>query len=258
MAAASHPDQNMCGIVGIVAANGTVDPRVLQRMNDLVAHRGPDGEGFLLASGDWHRLRYSFQRRAGDDTIEDSPVRVGLGHRRLAILDLSDRGLQPMSTPDGRTWVVFNGEIYNHRELRSLLESEGHRFATRTDTEVLLKAYVEWGEDCVDRLDGMFAFAIWDDANARLFCARDRLGIKPFYYCDAGRALRIRVGDQGAPGVPAMPARGRRPCRRRLPRARKLRLRRAHAVPRRSRASGRTYPDGRRDRPHVDPPLLDS
>jgi asparagine synthase (glutamine-hydrolysing) len=172
----------MCGIVGIVAANGTVDPFVLQRMNDLVAHRGPDGERFLLASGDWGQLRYSFQRRADDDATRDSPVRVGLGHRRLAILDLSDRGLQPMCTPDGRTWIIFNGEIYNHREIRSLLESAGHRFATRTDTEVLLKAYVEWGENCVHRIDGMFAFAIWDDANTRLFCARDRLGIKPFYY----------------------------------------------------------------------------
>ena len=121
----------MCGIVGIVAANGRVDPRVLQRMNDLVAHRGPDGEGFLLASGDWDRLRYSFQRRADDGATRDSPVRVGLGHRRLAILDLSDRGLQPMCTPDGRTWIVFNGEIYNHREIRSLLESAGHRFTTQ-------------------------------------------------------------------------------------------------------------------------------
>ena len=113
----------MCGIVGIVASNGTVDPGVLQRMNDLVAHRGPDGEGFLLASGDWDRLRYSLQRRAGDAARGDAPVRVGLGHRRLAILDLSDRGLQPMCTPDGRTWIVFNGEIYNHQEIRSLLES---------------------------------------------------------------------------------------------------------------------------------------
>ncbi|MEO8256951.1 MAG: asparagine synthase (glutamine-hydrolyzing) [Acidobacteriota bacterium] len=175
----------MCGIVGIVTANGTVDPDVLQRMNDRVEHRGPDGEGFLLASGDWDRLRYSFQRRASQAASGDAPVRVGLGHRRLAILDLSDRGLQPMCTPDRRTWIVFNGEIYNHRQLRSLLESAGHEFATRTDTEVLLKAYVEWGEDCIDRLDGMFALAIWDDTRRRLFCARDRLGIKPFYYATA-------------------------------------------------------------------------
>jgi asparagine synthase (glutamine-hydrolysing) len=171
----------MCGIVGIVATTGRVDPGVLQRMNDLVAHRGPDGEAFLLASGDWDRLGYSFQRRA-DAAPDDRSIRVGLGHRRLAILDLSDRGLQPMCTDDQRTGVVFNGEIYNHREVRSTLESTGHVFRTRTDTEVLLHAYVEWGEDSLNRLDGMFAFAVWDDANRRLFCARDRLGIKPFYY----------------------------------------------------------------------------
>jgi asparagine synthase (glutamine-hydrolysing) len=171
----------MCGIVGIVSANDRVHLPVLQRMNDSLAHRGPDGEGFVLASGEWTQLRYSFQRRA-EETLSDAPVRVGLGHRRLAILDLSDRGLQPMSTADGGTWIVFNGEIYNHLEIKSLLESKGHVFSTRTDTEVLLNAYREWGEDCLGRLDGMFAFAVWDGANRRLFCARDRLGIKPFYY----------------------------------------------------------------------------
>jgi asparagine synthase (glutamine-hydrolysing) len=171
----------MCGIVGIVASRDRVDPPVLQRMNDSLAHRGPDGEGLVFASGYWTRLRYSFQRRA-EAVLGDMPVRVGLGHRRLAILDLSDRGLQPMSTEDGKTWIVFNGEIYNHLEIRRVLESQGHVFRTRTDTEVLLKAYGQWGEDCLARLDGMFAFAVWDDANARLFCARDRLGIKPFYY----------------------------------------------------------------------------
>src|SRR5689334_4216932 len=137
----------MCGIVGMVAARGSVDPSVLQRMNDLVAHRGPDGEGFLLASGEWGKLAYSRQRRAGGDgdAMPQAPVRVGLGHRRLAILDLSDRGLQPMCTRDRRTWIIFNGEIYNHREIRTRLESAGYRFDTTTDTEVLLNAYVEWG-----------------------------------------------------------------------------------------------------------------
>jgi len=173
----------MCGIVGILASNGTVDLHVLQEMNDLLAHRGPDGAAFLLASGGQGRqFHYSFQRRADDTVARKFPVHVGLGHRRLAILDLSDRGVQPMCARDGRTWITFNGEIYNHRTLRSELETAGHTFVTRTDTEVLLNAYVEWKEDCVERLDGMFAFAIWDDTNARLFCARDRLGIKPFYY----------------------------------------------------------------------------
>src|SRR5712664_2317548 len=103
-------------------------------------------------------------------------------HRRLAILDLSDRGLQPMSAGDDKCWIVFNGEIYNHRELRTELEGRGYAFGTRTDTEVLLQAYREWGEDCLGRLQGMYAFAIWDGASGRLFAARDRLGIKPFYY----------------------------------------------------------------------------
>lgn len=140
----------------------------------------------MHASGGWGQLRYSFQRRANNVPC-DLPIRIGLGHRRLAILDLSDRGLQPMCTDDGRTWIVFNGEIYNHQEIRLALESKGHVFTTRTDTEVLLKAYVEWGEECLARLDGMFAFAVWDDANERLFCARDRFGIKPFYYAQPDR-----------------------------------------------------------------------
>ncbi len=172
----------MCGIAGVVALDGGfVDPRVLQRMNDLLSHRGPDGEGFMLATGSQTSLCYSRAPRA-DTWAADSPVRVGLGHRRLAILDLSDRGAQPMRTTDGRTWIVFNGEIYNHVEVRSTLASRGHVFQTRTDTEVLLNAYVEWGEDCLARLEGMYAFAIWDGSRGHLFCARDRLGIKPFYY----------------------------------------------------------------------------
>jgi asparagine synthase (glutamine-hydrolysing) len=176
----------MCGIVGILAATGdAVDPKALQRMNDLLAHRGPDGEGFLLATGAWGRLRHAFVRRA-DSACVDSAVRLGLGHRRLAILDLSDRGLQPMRVESDRAWIVFNGEIYNHVELRSVLEARGYVFTTRTDTEVLLNAYLEWGEACLDHLEGMFAFAIWDDAAGRLFCARDRLGIKPFYYARPG------------------------------------------------------------------------
>jgi asparagine synthase (glutamine-hydrolysing) len=170
----------MCGITGIVATEGVVSPPVLQRMTDLLAHRGPDGAGFMVAAGSWGHLHHSFRDRAGTSLTDT--IRVALGHRRLAILDLSDRGLQPMGIPDGRTWVVFNGEIYNYRELRSSLQSRGHVFRTRTDTEVVLRAYMEWGEACLAQFDGMFAFAVWDDTRARLFCARDRLGIKPFYY----------------------------------------------------------------------------
>jgi len=176
----------MCGITGLLSLHGTpVDPAVLQRMTDRQAHRGPDGEGFLLGwtgeKGFAHKLVAHTRQWDGR-----APVRLALGHRRLAILDLSDRGLQPMSAGDGKCWIVFNGEIYNHRELRTELEGRGYAFGTRTDTEVLLQAYREWGEDCLGRLQGMYAFAIWDGASGRLFAARDRLGIKPFYYATPG------------------------------------------------------------------------
>ncbi len=176
----------MCGITGLLSLQGApIDPSVLQRMTDRQAHRGPDGEGFLLGwdtdSGFAHKLLPHTGQWDGR-----APVRLALGHRRLAILDLSDRGLQPMSAGEGKCWIVFNGEIYNHRELRTELEGRGYAFGTRTDTEVLLQAYREWGEDCLARLQGMYAFAIWDAARGRLFAARDRLGIKPFYYATPG------------------------------------------------------------------------
>jgi asparagine synthase (glutamine-hydrolysing) len=172
----------MCGITGIVSVGGgPVEPAVLQRMNDLQAHRGPDGEGFLLACIEAGSFQHAFVNKALQ-WHSGSTARVGLGHRRLAIIDLSERGAQPMSTVDGSTWIVFNGEIYNFQKLRSELEKEGYRFKSMTDTEVLLHAYLHWGEDCLDHLEGMYAFAIWDGRIGRLFCARDRLGIKPFYY----------------------------------------------------------------------------
>ena len=127
-------------------------------MCDLLAHRGPDGAG----------------------TWVEGPV--GLGHRRLAIIDLSESGRQPMQAAEGRTWITFNGEIYNFLELRSRLAQRGHRFRTQTDTEVLLAAYREYGVECVKHLRGMFAFAIWDESVRRLFLARDRVGKKPLHY----------------------------------------------------------------------------
>jgi len=198
----------MCGITGVLSLNGTpVDPAVLQRMTDRQAHRGPDGEGFLLGwdgeGGFAHKLvphTRQWDRRA--------PVRVALGHRRLAILDLSDRGLQPMRTGDGNCWIVFNGEIYNHRELRTELQERGYAFGTRTDTEVLLQAYREWGEDCLARLQGMYAFAIWDGTRGCLFAARDRLGIKPFYYATPGGIFAFASEMKAllvCPGLEAVP-----------------------------------------------------
>jgi asparagine synthase (glutamine-hydrolysing) len=135
-------------------------------MAQCLDHRGPDGAGSYAGDG------------------------AALGFRRLAIIDLRDVGNQPFASPDGRLQLVFNGEIYNYRELRAELEGRGHRFRTATDTEVLLAAYTEWGTGCLDRLVGMWAFAIWDTVEQRLFAARDRFGIKPFYYrWDAGRLV---------------------------------------------------------------------
>jgi asparagine synthase (glutamine-hydrolysing) len=145
----------MCGIWFSVGF--TPDPAHI----DIVSHRGPDGQGWRV-----------FDSAAGP---------VALGHRRLSIIDLSDAGLQPMPYADGRYWVVFNGEIYNYLELRDELSGLGHRFTTRSDTEVLLAAYAQWGEAALDRLVGMFAFVLWDDVSQTLFAARDRFGIKPLY-----------------------------------------------------------------------------
>ena len=149
----------MCGICGIFNLNGEpVSPVNLRKMTDAVAYRGPDGEGFYIDSF------------------------VGLGHRRLAIIDLSPAGHQPMLTKDGSFSLVYNGEIYNFQELRIELESLGHQFRSRTDSEVVLHGYAEWGPECVNRFNGMFAFGIWDKTRQELFLARDRYGIKPLYY----------------------------------------------------------------------------
>jgi asparagine synthase (glutamine-hydrolysing) len=149
----------MCGIAGIVYHNQerAVDPADLQRMCHSLIHRGPDDEGFHI------------DRNAG------------IGMRRLKVIDLAT-GHQPISNEDGRLWIVFNGEIYNYPVLRKELEERGHRFSTHTDTETILHAYEEYGEDCVTRLNGMFAFAIWDRHQRKLFLSRDRLGVKPLYY----------------------------------------------------------------------------
>lgn len=149
----------MCGIAGIFNLNGEpVSSVLLRKMTDAIAHRGPDGEGFYTDSF------------------------IGLGHRRLAIIDLSPAGHQPMVTPDGQYAITYNGEIYNFQELRKELEGLKCQFRSRTDTEVVLHAYTQWGPACVDRFNGMFAFAIWDKNRQELFLARDRYGIKPLYY----------------------------------------------------------------------------
>src|SRR3990172_6582565 len=156
----------MCGIAGRVnfLSGAPVDPVHIRGMCELLAHRGPDGEG----------------------TYVDGPV--GLGHRRLAIIDLSSAARQPMGNEDGTAWIVFNGEIYNFQELRQGLE-EGHRFRSQSDTEVILHLYEEEGVKCLDRLRGMFAFAIWDARERTLFIARDRLGKKSLYHLVDGDGI---------------------------------------------------------------------
>jgi asparagine synthase (glutamine-hydrolysing) len=151
----------MCGIAGIA---GRPDAGLVERMTRTLAHRGPDDEGFY---NDSH---------------------VSLGHRRLSIIDLGT-GHQPMNSADGALWIVFNGEIYNFLELRRELEAQGQTFRTRSDTEVILAAYAVWGEDCVARLQGMFAFALWDTRTRAMLLARDQAGVKPLYYARAGEAL---------------------------------------------------------------------
>ena len=157
----------MCGIAGFAGAGSRRD---IETMTRALAHRGPDGEGFYA----------------------DASAPVFLGHRRLAILDLAT-GDQPMWSADGETGIVFNGEIYNHLELRADLTRRGHRFRTdHSDTEVLIHGYREWGEELPGRLNGMFAFAIYDRVRRHLFLARDRFGEKPLYYAAARRFLCLR------------------------------------------------------------------
>jgi asparagine synthase (glutamine-hydrolysing) len=156
----------VCGIAGIFNLDGQpVSPVDLRRMTDAIAHRGPDGEGHF---------------------VEGS---LGLGHRRLAIIDLTSAADQPMSTADGRFVMSYNGEVYNFREIRAELKKLGHQFRSRSDTEVVLEAWGEWGSDALKRFNGMFAFAIWDKRHKELFLVRDRYGIKPIYYTQVGNTF---------------------------------------------------------------------
>src|SRR6202000_1632776 len=149
----------MCGIAGILSANAeNITPLRLQQMTAVLGHRGPDGEAIWISPGGI----------------------AGFGHRRLAILDLSPAGAQPMHYL-GRYTILHNGELYNYLELRSLLQSRGYTFTTRTDTEVIVAAYDHYGPDCLQHFDGMFAFSIWDETSQRLFLARDRFGEKPLF-----------------------------------------------------------------------------
>lgn len=184
----------MCGISGIVNING-IRPENIKAMTDIICHRGPDGEGFAFFGND-----KPIALAGGKDTneavwtahIEYSPIAdiddihepslVAFGHRRLSIIDLSPAGHQPMCYAGARYWITYNGEIYNYKELREELTTLGHSFHSKTDTEVILAAYAQWGKDCLERFNGMWAFAIYDSLKKEIFLSRDRFGIKPLYY----------------------------------------------------------------------------
>ena len=164
----------MCGICGKISLNGAMSENLIHKMCEVLKHRGPDSEGVEI-------FNHHNPNRAGDLR---SPTRfsVGLGHRRLSVIDLSPAGHQPMSNEDGSIWLVMNGEVYNFPELRESLEKKGHVFKSHTDTEVIIHLYEEKGIDCLNDLRGPFVFAIWDTNKQRLFIARDRIGKKPLFY----------------------------------------------------------------------------
>lgn len=180
----------MCGFCGVINIDGEpVDVQLLREMTELISHRGPDDEGYLLINSLSNKIVSCY----GDDTVASlkkqlQPLQnlitgnVGMGFRRLAIIDLSDNAHQPMLDKETETAIVFNGEIYNYLELRNVLKGLGHTFCTSSDTEVILKAYCQWELDCVNYFNGMWAFVIWDNKRNRIFCCRDRFGVKPFYY----------------------------------------------------------------------------
>ena len=147
----------MCGISGIVTLHSLSSADHVRRMVDVLSHRGPDGSDVWSSSN------------------------CCLGHCRLSIIDVAG-GKQPMSNEDRTVWITYNGEIYNHRSIRHDLEQLGHRYRTNCDTETIVHAYEQWGADCLNRFQGMFSFAVWDTKNNSLFVARDRMGIKPFYF----------------------------------------------------------------------------
>jgi asparagine synthase (glutamine-hydrolysing) len=179
----------MCGITGLIHLDGApVSPQILQRMTDAIAHRGPDGEGHWIEGN------------------------VGFGHRRLAIIDLSPAGHQPMVSADHRYLLVYNGEVYNYRELRAELEAKGSWFRSKTDSEVVLNALAEWGTDALRRFNGMFALALWDRRERSLLLARDRYGIKPLYVARQGKLFAFGSEQKAIMANPAFERRLDRPA----------------------------------------------
>ncbi len=196
----------MCGICGMWQRSGeSVDPLQLMTMRDSMAHRGPDGAGCIV-----------FDTRAGSSPVQFADLAglaeiggagradLGLAHRRLSIIDLAT-GDQPMSNEDGSVWVVFNGEIYNYRELSADLQRRGHVFHSVCDTEVIVHAYEEYGDACPMLFNGIFAFALWDMRRRRLLLARDHFGVKPLYYCQQGSNLYFASELKAILSLPGIP-----------------------------------------------------
>ncbi|HXE71698.1 MAG TPA: asparagine synthase (glutamine-hydrolyzing) [Candidatus Nitrosotenuis sp.] len=180
----------MCGIAGLYCPDGVAEflPALLGAQQ-VARHRGPDGEGLCLLDSTSGRSLSVPSEALLPQAASFGHADVALGHRRLSILDLSPAGRQPMANRDASVWITYNGEVYNYLELRAELEALGHTFSSRSDTEVLLRAYEEWGPDCLHRCNGMWAFAIVDLPRRRLFAARDRYGVKPFHFHHDGRRL---------------------------------------------------------------------
>ena len=193
----------MCGIAGIISKNNSVTLKeTIFAMSQAIKHRGPDGEGFAffskihsvsVYSDDTPRINkeshsFLFNPNTSIHNIE-SNYEIAFAHRRLSIIDLTESGHQPMCDTKGDYWITFNGEVYNYIELREELKNKGYIFVTQTDTEVVLEAYKEWGFECLQKFNGMFAFALFDKKNNQLFCARDRVGVKPFYYSNTDSAF---------------------------------------------------------------------
>jgi asparagine synthase (glutamine-hydrolysing) len=185
----------MCGISGVITFNNQYEAvNSLPIILDEIKHRGPDDEGYVFFSEKEVLATY------GKDTPEnvkssslsysptcdssniDKSFSVGLGHRRLSILDLSEKGHQPMCDDSQKYWMVYNGEVYNYQDIRLELEQLGHQFTTETDTEVVLKSYIQWGKACLHKFNGMWSFVIYNKETKQVFGARDRFGVKPFYY----------------------------------------------------------------------------
>jgi asparagine synthase (glutamine-hydrolysing) len=192
----------MCGIAGAIAPTGGVDPSVLIRMNDRIEHRGPDGEAYLLDSAGPGPLRRISRDRIS--SADGTGAGVGFAHRRLTIIDLTERSDQPLVDDTGEHAIAYNGEVYNYVELREELIGLGHAFRSEGDTEVVLEAYKEWGAACVERFIGMWAFAILDRPRRTVLLSRDRFGIKPLYYARVGNALYFASEIKALLAVPGL------------------------------------------------------